>query len=66
MMNDVALKLLDEVSEQIKQAEHPVEILVLTRVGGDYHRYSTGVEDLRALVGALEIAKYDALRRMTQ
>lgn len=65
-MNDVALKLLSEVKEQVEQAQEPVEILVITRLGGDYHRYSTGVEDLRALIGALEIAKYDALRRMTQ
>jgi ABC-type Zn uptake system ZnuABC Zn-binding protein ZnuA len=66
MMNDATLTLLKELNEQIAAAEHPVELLVIMKSGADYHRYSTGIDDLRALVGALEIAKYDALRRMTQ
>jgi len=65
-MKDATLTLLGELTEQITNTDEPVELLIIMKSGADYHRYSTGIDDLRGLVGALEIAKYDALRRMTQ
>lgn len=40
-------------------------MLALLRIDGEYVRYSTGIEDLLKLIGYLEVAKYDSLKRMS-
>lgn len=63
--NQAVLQLMEAVTNQIKESPDATEILIFVKIGEDYHRFSSGLEDMRAFVGMLELAKHDALIRMT-
>ena len=62
--NQDAIKLLEAVTQQIKDNPDTTEVLLFAKIGDSYHRFSTGIEDLMQLVSVLELAKYDAMHRM--
>ncbi len=63
--NQDVLQLLEATVNQVKESPDATEILIFVKIGDDYHRFSSGLEDMRAFVGMIELAKYDALLRMT-
>jgi hypothetical protein len=63
--NHDALQLLEAVMEQIKDSPDATEVFMLVKIGSDYHRFSSGISDLMQLVATLELAKHDALQRMS-
>lgn len=62
--NQDALQLLEAVTNQIKESPETTEVFILAKIDGNYHRFSSGIEDLMQLVATLELAKFDALQRM--
>ncbi len=62
--NQDAVKLLEHVLEQVKESPEATEVLMFVRIDGNYHRFSSGLDDMMELVAMLELAKYDTLRRM--
>ena len=63
--NHDALQLMEAVTNQIKDSPDATEVFMLVKIGPDYHRFSTGITDLMHLVSTLELAKFDALQRMS-
>jgi hypothetical protein len=63
--NHEVLKLLAAVTEQVIESGNASEVFMLVKIDGDYHRFSSGITDLMQLVATLELAKYDALQRMS-
>jgi hypothetical protein len=64
LSNKEVLDLLDKIREEVEDNPEAVEMLAFVRIGNDYHRYSSGFEDIMKLIGALEIAKHDCIQRM--
>jgi len=62
--NQDAVQLLEGVLTQIKENPGATEVLMFVRIDGNYHRFSSGLDDMMELVAMLELAKYDTLRRM--
>jgi hypothetical protein len=63
--NHEALQLLETVTKQVQEHVDTTEVLVLVKIAGDYHRFSSGIGNLMQLVATLELAKFDALQRMS-
>lgn len=63
--NHDALQLMEAVTNQIKASPDATEVFILAKIGGDYHRFSSGISNLMQLVATLELAKFDALTRMS-
>jgi len=63
--NQDALQLLEAVTNQIKDSPNTTEVFLLAKIDGNYHRFSSGIEDLMQLVATLELAKFDTLQRMS-
>lgn len=63
--NRDAIQLLEGVLNQVKENPDATEVLVLVKIGGDYHRMSSGLTDMMQLVATLELVKYDTLQRMS-
>jgi hypothetical protein len=63
--NHEALQLLEALTQQVRENPDATEVLALVKIGPDYHRFSTGVRNMMALIATLEVAKYDCIRRMT-
>lgn len=63
--NHDALQLMEAVTNQIKDSPDATEVFMLVKIGPDYHRFSSGITDLMHLVSTLELAKFDALQRMS-
>lgn len=64
--NGEAIELLESILELVRSEDMVTEVLMFIRRGEDYHRFSTSTEDMVKLIGALEMAKHDVLRRMTE
>lgn len=62
--NQDAVQLLEGVLTQVKENPGATEVLMFVRIDGNYHRFSSGLDDMMELVAMLELAKYDTLRRM--
>lgn len=62
--NQDAVQLLEGVLTQVKENPGATEVLMFIRIDGNYHRFSSGLDDMMELVAMLELAKYDTLRRM--
>lgn len=63
--NTDTLQIMNEVMDIVKDNEDATEVFMLVKMGGDYHRFSSGITDLMKLVATLELAKFDCLRRMS-
>jgi len=63
--NTDTLQIMNEVMDIVKENEDATEVFMLVKMGGDYHRFSSGITDLMKLVATLELAKFDCLRRMS-
>lgn len=63
--NQDAIMLLEGVLTQIRENPDATEVFLLVKIGPDYHRFSSGITDLMHLVSTLELAKFDALQRMS-
>jgi hypothetical protein len=63
--NQDAIQLLEGVMNQVKENPDATEVFLLVKIGPDYHRFSSGITDLMQLVSTLELAKFDALQRMS-
>jgi hypothetical protein len=64
--NQNAIDLMATVTTKIKDSPEATEVFILVKIGGDYVRFSSGVDNLMHLVATLELAKFDALQRMSQ
>ena len=53
------------LTSQVAANPSACEVLVFVKLGGEYQRISTGIDDLVQLLGVLELAKYDTLQRIT-
>jgi hypothetical protein len=63
--NHEVLQLMEAVTNQIKENPDATEVFILAKIGSDYMRFSSGITDLMRLVATLELAKFDALTRMS-
>jgi hypothetical protein len=50
----------------VQDNEDASNLMVLVKIGDDYHRYSTNLTDTMSLIAALELAKFDVLQRMAE
>jgi len=64
--NTEALALLEAISNTVQDNEDASNLMVLVKIGDDYHRYSTNLTDTMSLIAALELAKFDVLQRMAE
>jgi len=64
--NTEALALLEAISNTVQENEDASNLMVLVKIGDDYHRYSTNLTDTMSLIAALELAKFDVLQRMAE
>ena len=63
--NQEVLQLMEAVTDKIKENPDATEVFILAKIGRDYLRFSSGITDLMRLVATLELAKFDALTRMS-
>jgi len=63
--NQEVLQLMEAVTDKIKENPDATEVFILAKIGSDYMRFSSGITDLMRLVATLELAKFDALTRMS-
>ena len=63
--NAEALSLLEAIINKVQENEDASNLMVLVKIGDNYHRYSTNLIDTMSLV-ALELAKFDVLQRMSE
>jgi hypothetical protein len=63
--NHDVLELMEAVTNQIKECPDTTEVFILAKIGSDYMRFSSGISNLMQLVATLELAKFDALTRMS-
>jgi len=64
--NTEALALLEAIVNKVQDNEDASNLMVLVKIGDDYHRYSTNLTDTMSLIAALELAKFDVLQRMAE
>jgi len=64
--NTEALALLEAIINTVQENEDASNLMVLVKIGDDYHRYSTNLTDTMSLIAALELAKFDVLQRMAE
>jgi hypothetical protein len=64
--NTEALALLEAISNTVQENEDASNLMVLVKIGDNYHRYSTNLTDTMSLIAALELAKFDVLQRMAE
>jgi hypothetical protein len=60
------LTIIEAMMNAIQDATTVSDLTVLVKIDGDYVRYASSTEDVMATVAQLELAKFDALRRMMQ
>lgn len=58
------LDLLDKIREEVEDNDEVAEMLAFVRIGKEYFRFSTGLQDIMKLISVLEVAKYDCIQRM--
>jgi hypothetical protein len=63
--NQEALLLLEDVLAKVRENPDATEVFILAKIGAEYHRFSSGITNLMKLVATLELAKFDALQRMS-
>ena len=59
------LEILDKVSTAVKEDPSAEEVLVMVKLGGEYVRFSSILENSTETVAILEMLKYDILKRMS-
>ena len=59
------LEILDNVSTAVKEDPTAEEVLVMVKLGGEYVRFSSILENSTETVAILEMLKYDIMRRMS-
>jgi hypothetical protein len=64
--NAEALTLLEAITNKVQDNEDASNLMVLVKIGDNYHRYSTNLTDTMSIVAALELAKFDVLQRMSE
>jgi hypothetical protein len=64
--NTEALALLEAISNTVQENVDASNLMVLVKIGDNYHRYSTNLTDTMSLIAALELAKFDVLQRMAE
>jgi len=64
--NTEALALLEAIINTVQDNEDASNLMVLVKIGDNYHRYSTNLIDTMSLIAALELAKFDVLQRMAE
>jgi hypothetical protein len=63
---DEVLNILEAVVNHVKEAQTVGDMTMLIKIDGEYIRFSSSIEDIMSVVAQYELAKFDALRRMTQ
>lgn len=64
--NKDAVELLEALLTRVREEDDATEVLMFVKIGEDYHRFATPLDDLVRLTGVLEMAKFDVLRRMVE
>ena len=59
------LEILDKVSTAVKEDPSAEEVLVMVKLGGEYVRFSSMLENSTETVAILEMLKYDIMKRMS-
>ena len=59
------LEILDKVSIAVKEDPSAEELLVMVKLGGEYVRFSSILENSTETVAILEMLKYDIMKRMS-
>lgn len=62
--NAEALELLQAITQHVEGNENTTNMLVLVKVNGEYLRYTTSLDNAIEVIGQLELAKFDTLKRM--
>ncbi len=60
---DDVLKLLKNATESAEKSDNVEGCIVLLKIGGDYARYSTTINDIVREVGQIEMLKTDMINR---
>jgi len=60
------LTIIEAMMNAIQDADTVSDLTVLVKIDGDFVRYASSTEDVMSVVAQLELAKFDALRRMMQ
>ncbi len=67
---DKAVIIADDLARQMTSLirnnppKEKLEVLVILNIDGECYRLSSGLDDTLRMVSALELAKFDVLRRM--
>jgi hypothetical protein len=64
--NKEAIELLEAVLAKVREENDATEVFMFVKLGDNYHRFTTSTDDMVRLLGMLEMAKGDVLRRMTE
>ena len=59
------LEILDKVSTAVKEDPSAEEVLVVVKLGGEYVRFSSILDNSTETVAILEMLKYDIMKRMS-
>ena len=59
------LEILDKVSTAVKEDPSAEELLVMVKLGGEYVRFSSMLENSTETVAILAMLKYDIMKRMS-
>lgn len=62
--NEGAIRVLEEALKAAKENENTSNLMLLMKVGDDYLRYSTALDDPMAVVAQLELGKHDVILQM--
>lgn len=60
---DIVL-LLENAIETVEKNPSTTEAIVLLKMGDEYHRFTSGLDNTIQFLGTLELLKLDMLRRM--
>ena len=59
------LEILDKVSTAVKEDPSAEELLVMVKLGGEYVRFSSMLENSTETIAILEMLKHDIIKRMS-
>lgn len=60
------IEILEGLLNTVKEADAVGDMTLLIKLDGAYTRYSSSIDDIMAVIAQYELAKFDALNRMTQ
>lgn len=57
--NEGAIRALEDALKDAKENEDASNVMILMKIGGNYHRYSTALDNPMEVIAQLELGKLD-------